>query len=95
MGDAAIAAAQATRQQLLDIGLTTATIGITPTVGQNQISSEIVRLEDAQKVFDFAKTNKWISFLSFWSLQRDSQLRNSNYKQEPLAFSSLLVQFEN
>lgn len=32
MGDAAIAAAQATRQQLLEIGLTTATIGITPTV---------------------------------------------------------------
>ena len=76
MGDLAVAAAQATFNQLKGIfggrsdAQLWAMIGVTPMIGVNDVTSEVFRQADAQKVVDFARRNK-IGLLSFWNLQRD------------------------
>lgn len=71
MGLSAIAAATATEAQVRQAGLS-ATIGITPMVGVNDVSSEVFRLADAELVLAHARTNPSISRLSMWSVSRDS-----------------------
>ncbi|SHG47309.1 RICIN domain-containing protein [Massilia sp. CF038] len=76
MGDLAISAANATFGQIKGIftGRTDAQlwamIGITPMIGVNDVTSEVFRQADAQKVTDFARQKK-LGLLSFWNLQRD------------------------
>jgi chitinase len=47
-----------------------AMVGITPMIGQNDVSSEVFGLADAQTVATFAKS-KGVGLLSFWAIQRD------------------------
>ncbi len=76
MGDLAIAAANATFGQIKGIfsGRSDtqlwSMIGITPMIGVNDVTTEIFRQGDAQKVVDFAR-QKNLGLLSFWNLQRD------------------------
>jgi hypothetical protein len=76
MGDLAIAAANASFNQIKGIfggrsdAQLWAMIGITPMIGVNDVTSEVFRQVDAQKVVDFAR-QKNIGLLSFWNLQRD------------------------
>ncbi len=76
MGDLAISAASATFNQIKGIfsgrsdAQLWAMIGITPMIGVNDVTSEVFRQADAQKVVDFAR-QKNIGLLSFWNLQRD------------------------
>ncbi|KAH6578260.1 hypothetical protein BASA50_002210 [Batrachochytrium salamandrivorans] len=63
MGGYAIASAQATRAQLKPI-FPSATIGITPMIGQNDVRDEIFSLQDANQLLKFAQANSWISLLS-------------------------------
>ena len=76
MGDLAISAANATFNQIKGVfgGRTDpqlwAMIGITPMIGVNDVTSEVFRQADAQKVVDFARQKK-LGLLSFWDLQRD------------------------
>jgi len=71
MGADAISAALATMKQIQFVGLTS-TVGITPLIGVNDVSSEIFSLADAQDVVNFAKGNSDISRLSMWSVARDN-----------------------
>ena len=70
MGHYAIEAAKATYAQVQSVGLT-ATIGVTPMPGQNDLADEIFTLENAAELVQFAQSTPWVSFLSFWSANRD------------------------
>jgi chitinase len=76
MGDLAVSAATDTVAQLKTIipGLSDAAawakIGITPMIGQNDVSSEVFGLDDAKIVADFARS-KGVGLLAFWAINRD------------------------
>lgn len=75
-GDLAISAANATFTQIKGIfagrsdAQLWAMIGITPMIGVNDVTSEVFRQADAQKVVAFAQQKK-LGLLAFWDLQRD------------------------
>ncbi len=71
MGKYAIDAAQNTYQQMKDMGLDSR-VGITPMIGQNDVSSERFYVDDAEKVISWAKSTEYISMLSMWSSTRDN-----------------------
>ena len=101
MGDGSICAANAVRIQLVSLGFASTTVGITPMIGQNDVSSQIFNQQDAQKIVQFAKQTSWISYIGFWSIQRDNNRQSSNLdtssniKQDNLAFSKILMAIEN
>ena len=101
MGQYAIAGAQGTRNQLINLGMSNVTVGIIPMIGQNDTSTEIFDLQDAQAVVDFAKKNSWVSRLSFWSINRDianntvssiASGSHSGIRQVAYAFSNIFKQ---
>ncbi len=71
MGLSAVQAASNTHNQVVAAGLT-ATIGVTPMIGQNDVQSEIFQLSDAQMLLNFANANNYITRLSMWSVSRDN-----------------------
>ncbi len=71
MGLSAQQAATNTRNQVLAAGLT-ATIGVTPMIGINDVNTEIFQLSDAQSLLNFANANSYITRLSMWSVARDN-----------------------
>jgi hypothetical protein len=71
MGQAAADAAANTRSQLIGLGIS-ATVGVTPMIGQNNTPGEIFYLDDADQLVSFAKANPYVSWLSFWSAGRDN-----------------------
>lgn len=101
MGDASICAANAVRIQLVALGFASTTIGITPMIGQNDVKSQIFSQADALKVLQFSKQTPWISYIGFWSMQRDNNRQSSNLdsssniKQDNLAFSKIFLALEN
>lgn len=101
MGDASICAANAVRVQLVALGFASTTVGITPMLGQNDIKTQIFSQEDARKVVAFSKQTPWVSYIGFWSMQRDNDRQSSNLdsssniKQENLAFSKIFLALEN
>ncbi len=72
MGLSAILAVQSTEAQLDKIGLTTTKIGVTPMIGQNDVSTEVFTLADAQELVAYAATDPRVAELSMWSLARDN-----------------------
>jgi chitinase len=71
MGLSATQAASNTRNQVLAAGLT-ATIGVTPMIGINDVNTEIFQLSDATMLLNFANQNSYITRLSMWSVSRDN-----------------------
>jgi len=71
MGLSAVQAASNTHNQVVAAGLT-ATIGVTPMIGINDVNTEIFQLSDAQMVLNFANQNSYITRLSMWSVSRDN-----------------------
>jgi hypothetical protein len=71
-GAHAVAAAKATRAQLLAAGMPNAKIGITPMIGVNDTAALVFTLEHARAVATFARATPWVRWLSFWSLGRDN-----------------------
>jgi len=101
MGLSAIQAAQNVNTQIQSAGLT-ATVGVTPMIGVNDVNTEIFRLSDAQMLLDFANSNSFVSRLSFWSVARDNgscpnagfaSATCSGIAQADWAFSRILVVF--
>jgi hypothetical protein len=101
MGDASICAANAVRIQLVALGFASTTVGITPMIGQNDVKTQIFNQEDARKVTQFSKQTSWVSYIGFWSIQRDNNRQtanldsSSNIKQDNLAFSKTFLAIEN
>lgn len=85
MGQYAINAAISTNDQIHSLGIQ-ATIGVTPMIGQNDIANEIFQISDAQQLVEFAQGTSWVTFLGYWSLNRDTSV------QGPLYMSSQINQ---
>ena len=72
MGQDAIEAAQATAALIKSLSLN-ATVGVTPMIGVNDVSSEVFSLADAQLLSNYASgAGSDISRLSMWSVARDN-----------------------
>ena len=71
MGLSAQQAATNTHNQVVAAGLT-ASIGVTPMIGINDVNTEIFQLADAQSLLNFANANSYITRLSMWSVARDN-----------------------
>lgn len=70
MGQAAINAANNTRNQLSTLGISSR-IGITPMIGVNDVSCENFTTANAQTVVNYANANSYIGFLGFWAMGAD------------------------
>src|SRR4026209_151680 len=71
MGLSAQQAAINTHNQVVAAGLS-ASIGVTPMIGINDVNTEIFQLTDAQGLLNFANANSYITRLSMWSVARDN-----------------------
>ena len=71
MGLSATQAASNTHNQVVAAGLT-ASIGVTPMIGINDVNTEIFQLSDATMLLNFANANSYITRLSLWSVSRDN-----------------------
>ncbi|HET6975990.1 MAG TPA: fibronectin type III domain-containing protein [Pyrinomonadaceae bacterium] len=71
MGLSAQQAASNTHNQVVAAGLT-ASIGVTPMIGINDVNTEIFQLSDAQSLVNFANANNYISRIAMWSVARDN-----------------------
>jgi len=101
MGVSAIQAAQNVRTQIQSAGLT-ASVGVTPMIGVNDVNTEIFKLSDAQMLLDFANSNSFVTRISYWSVSRDNggcpnagfaSPTCSGIAQADWAFARLLVVF--
>ena len=102
MGFNAISAANATQQQLGELGMSSK-IGITPMIGVNDIISEVFTLADAQALLDYARSDSDVVRLSMWSVARDNGDRpgvpyaspdSSGIVQQPYDFAAIFQQFD-
>src|SRR6478672_1395765 len=71
MGLSAHQAASNTHNQVVAAGLT-ASIGVTPMIGINDVNTEIFQLSDAQSLLNFANANSYITRIAMWSVARDN-----------------------
>ena len=70
MGQAAIDAANATRNQLTANGIT-AKVGVTPMIGINDVTCENFTTTNAQQLVTYAQANSYISLLAYWAMGAD------------------------
>ena len=93
MGKAAVSAATNTKTNLTTAGYTSATVGITPMIGENDPSGgyiEYFQLADVQTVLTFAEGtgSGYVSRIGMWSLNRDSGCA-ANPKYAPTTCSGI------
>ena len=72
MGQAAIAAANATKKQCDDLGLVYDGIGITPQIGKNDTPNENFTIDNAKEVMTFVQKTSWVIFTAFWAVSLDN-----------------------
>jgi hypothetical protein len=67
-------------------------------IGVNDVQTEVFRITDAKKVYDFFKNTPWMTYVGFWSTNRDQpgpgQGANpftSGIKQKPYDFSKTFL----
>jgi hypothetical protein len=102
MGADAVDAAQATLAyaQTLWPGMTYASIGVTPMIGQNDDPAEVFTEADAQTLVSFATQNH-LGRLAFWSVDRDQPCGGSasglpacsEISQQPLDFTKIFLKY--
>ena len=101
MGLSAQQAASNTHNQVVAAGLS-ATIGVTPMIGINDVNTEIFQLADAQSLLNFANANSYITRIAMWSVARDNggcanqgfaSPTCSGISQSNWAFSAILKAF--
>ncbi|MFD0560851.1 glycosyl hydrolase family 18 protein [Kitasatospora saccharophila] len=102
MGAYAIQSAQSTQAQIRSVwtNLTDAQayamVGVTPMLGQNDTTSEVFGLTDAQQLISFAQQNH-LGELAFWEMTRDANActgslpKCTNVPQTPYQFSKLFA----
>ncbi len=102
MGADAVAAAQATLAYARTLwpGMTYASIGVTPMIGQNDDPAEVFTEADAQTLVSFAEQNH-LGRLGFWSVDRDQPCGGSasglpacsQISQQPLDFTKIFLKY--
>ncbi|MET7611557.1 glycoside hydrolase family 18 protein [Streptomyces seoulensis] len=93
MGDYAIQAATATQAQIKGVLALSEddawkTVGVTPMIGVNDVSTEVFKVDDASQLVDFAKS-KGIGSLSMWSGTRDKSCDGGNKPTADATCSSI------
>lgn len=98
MGTYVIMSCEHLRTQVLSAGFRAPKIGTIPMIGVNDVQSEVFRITDAKKVYDFFKKTPWMTYVGFWSTNRDQpgpgQGANpftSGIKQKPYDFSKTFL----
>ena len=98
MGDYVIMSCQNLRTQVLSAGYDSPNIGTIPMIGVNDVESEVFRISDAKKVYDFFQSIPWMTYVGFWSTNRDNagpgqgaNPFNSGIKQNPYDFSKTFL----
>jgi hypothetical protein len=76
MGQDAIDAANATKNQLASNGIS-AKVGVTPMLGTNDTTCEYFSTTDAQNLENYAQSNTYISRLAYWSEALNASFSNS------------------
>jgi len=71
MAQFAIQATQATESELVSNGIS-ASVGITPMIGQNDTGGEIFTLANANTLVAWAQSTSYVTELSFWAVERDN-----------------------
>ncbi|EHQ36023.1 dockerin type I domain-containing protein [Methanoplanus limicola] len=71
MGDYAISATKGTYDQLKGRNIS-ATLGMTPMIGQNDQELEIFTIDNANQVKEWAESKDWVTMLGMWSINRDN-----------------------
>jgi hypothetical protein len=66
-----ITSAENLRKQVLSAGIQNPSIGLIPMIGVNDVQSEVFRISDARKTYEFFKKTPWMSYVGFWSVNRD------------------------
>ncbi|MET7861062.1 cellulose binding domain-containing protein [Streptomyces sp. NPDC005318] len=104
MGTYAIQSAQATKAQILQVWPTLtsaqawAKVGVTPMLGQNDVSTEVFGIADAQQLITFAQQNH-LGELAFWEMTRDAHAcqgglsQCTNITQTPYQFSKMFAAY--
>ena len=101
MGQYAIDAAAGTYRQAVSLGLDPQ-MGITPMIGQNDVSSERFYLSDAEVLLSWAESTDRVAMLSMWSSGRDNgQCADQQWAdptcsgivQTDFAFTDIFTQF--
>ena len=90
MGDAAVSAAKAVKNQLNLEGYNDTTIGMCPMIGKNDVEGQVFTLNNAKQMLDFASKTNYISLITFWSMNRDVLQANDN--EGPLYAKSSIKQ---
>ncbi len=75
MGRAAIDAANATRTQLSNNGIS-ASVGVTPMLGVNDVACENFSSTNSSELVTFAQSNSFVRTLGFWALGADPNRTN-------------------
>ncbi|BAJ26237.1 MULTISPECIES: cellulose binding domain-containing protein [Kitasatospora] len=105
MGAYAIQSAQSTQAQIRSVwtNLTDAQayamVGVTPMLGQNDTTSEVFNISDAQQLLAFAQQNH-LGELAFWEMTRDANActgslpKCTNVPQTPYQFSKIFAAYQ-
>jgi hypothetical protein len=93
-----ISSAENLRKQVMSSGYTNPKIGLIPMIGVNDVTSEIFRISDAKNVKDFFKNTPWMTYIGWWSTNRDkpgpgegANPFNSGIKQLPYDFAKTFL----
>lgn len=71
MADLAMASAERTHAQLAG-WVPALSLGLTPMLGRNDEPGQVFTVADAGRLCRWAQTQPWVSWLSYWSVNRDS-----------------------
>ena len=93
-----ISSAENLRKQVMTAGYATPKIGLIPMIGVNDVTSEVFRILDATWVRDFFKTTPWMTYIGWWSTNRDqpgpgqgANPFNSGINQAPYDFAKTFL----
>ena len=98
MGAYVVDSANALRAQTTAAGYPSATIGVIPMIGVNDVQTEIFTLKDAAMVRAFFHATPWMSYVGWWSVNRDrpgpghgANSADSGIDQKPWAFAKAFL----
>jgi len=93
-----ISSAENLRKQVMSAGYANPKIGLIPMIGVNDVTSEIFRISDAMHIRDFFNTTPWMTYVGWWSTNRDqpgsgqgANPFNSGIKQLPYDFAKTFL----
>lgn len=98
MGAYVVDSAHAVRAQVAAAGYPGATVGLIPMIGVNDVQSEVFTLKDAAAVRAFFRATPWMSYVGWWSINRDrpgpghgANSADSGVAQKPWAFAKAFL----